>query len=257
MRGRGESSRNGFSPGGAQFRVVADQRPVPAGHRPVLLVHPLAHVDAVRDAVAVGDHQRRPVVGLRLAQRPQGLLRVGAHRHPRHVHVAVGDRLQRQVLLGHGLAGRGELGDRAERRRLGRLPAGVGVHLGVEHQHVHVTPAGQHVIQPAGADVVGPAVAADQPHAAPDQVVERRFAGPQRGAVVGAESRPAAGSARPPGARCAANSDSRRCGAARMFVHQVRPDRLAQLGQPRPGQPQMQVGGEPEAQPELGVVLEQ
>ena len=61
--------------GRAHHRVVADQRPVPAGDRAVLLVEPVAHLDAVRDAVAVGDHQRRPVVGLGLAERLQRLLR--------------------------------------------------------------------------------------------------------------------------------------------------------------------------------------
>ena len=48
---------------------------------------------------------------------------------------------------------------------LGRLAAGVGVDLGVEHQHVDVASAGQHVVQAAEADVVGPAVAADDPDA--------------------------------------------------------------------------------------------
>ena len=171
MRGLGESSRNGLPPAVAQHRVVADQRPVAAGHGAVLLAEPVAHLDAVRDAVAVGDHQRRAVVGLGLAEGAQGLLRVGAHRDPGDVDVAVGDRLQREVFLRHGLAGGGELGDGAERRRLGRLAAGVGVDLGVEHQHVHVAPAGQDVVEAAGADVVGPAVAADDPHAAPEQVI--------------------------------------------------------------------------------------
>ena len=54
--------------GRAHHGVVADQRPVPARDRAVLLVEPVAHVDAVRDAVAVGDHQRRAVVGLGLAE---------------------------------------------------------------------------------------------------------------------------------------------------------------------------------------------
>jgi hypothetical protein len=130
-------------------RVIADQRPVAAGHGAVLLVESVSHLDAVRDAVAVGDHQRRPVVGLHLAERDQGVLGVGAHRDPRDVDVAVGDRLQGKVLLGDGLAGGGELRDRAKRRRLGHLPAGVGIDLGVEHQHVDVAPARQHVVEPA------------------------------------------------------------------------------------------------------------
>ena len=51
-------------------------------------------------------------------------------------------------------------------------PPGVRVHLGVEHEHVDVVPAGQHVVEAAGPDVVRPAVAADDPHAAPDQVID-------------------------------------------------------------------------------------
>ena len=70
-----------------------------------------------------------------------------------------------QVLLAGRLAAGGELGDRAARRGLGRLAAGVGVDLGIEDQHVDVAAAGEHVIEPAVADVVGPAIAADDPDA--------------------------------------------------------------------------------------------
>jgi hypothetical protein len=51
------------------------------------------------------------------------------------------------------------------------LPAGVGINFRVEHQHVHVSAAGQRVVEAAGADVVCPAVAAYQPHAAPHQLI--------------------------------------------------------------------------------------
>ncbi len=47
--------------------------------------------------------------------------------------------------------------------RLRRLSAGVGVDLGIEHQQVDVASAGEDVIEAAVADVVGPAVAADDP----------------------------------------------------------------------------------------------
>ena len=67
--------------------------------------------------------------------------------------------------LARRLAAGGELGHRAERRGLGHLAAGVRVHLGVEHQHVDVAAGGQDVVQAAVADVVGPAVAADDPDA--------------------------------------------------------------------------------------------
>ncbi len=102
------------------------------------------------------------------------MLRIGAHRDLGHINVAIGDRLQREVLARGALAGRGEFRHRAERRRLRRLAAGVGIDLGVEHQHVDVAAAGQHVIEPAVADVVGPAVAADDPDAAADQMIDDR-----------------------------------------------------------------------------------
>ena len=75
------------------------------------------------------------------------------------------------------LAAGGELGDRAARRGFGHLAAGVGIDLGVEHQDVDVAAGGQHVIQAAVADVVGPAVAADDPDALFDQRVGQRRAG--------------------------------------------------------------------------------
>ena len=174
MVGRGEVEAERILADRAHRRVVAEQRPVAAGDREVLLAHAELHVDAVGDAVAIGEDQRGPRIGLRLAERQQGLLRIGAHRHLRHVDVAIGDRLQGQILARGPLAGGGEFGDGAERRRLRGLAAGVGIDLGVEHQHVHVARARQHVIEPAIADVVGPAVAADDPDAAAHQMVDHR-----------------------------------------------------------------------------------
>ena len=126
----------------------------------------------MRDAVAVGDDQRGARISLRLAECLQRLLRIGAHRHLRHIDVAIGNRLQCQVLARHALAGGGEFRDRAERRRLRCLTAGVGIDLGVEHQNIDVALARQHVVEPAIADVIGPAVAADDPDAAAHQVVD-------------------------------------------------------------------------------------
>ncbi len=51
------------------------------------------------------------------------------------------------------------------------LSAGVGIHLGIEHQDVDVAAAGQHVVQTAVADIIGPAVAADDPDGFLDQAV--------------------------------------------------------------------------------------
>ena len=121
------------------------------------------------------------------------------------------------------LAGRRELGRRAERRRLRLLAAGVGVDLGVEHQDVDVAAAGEHVVEPAVADVVGPAVAADQPHALLHQVVGEgletaRLGGLDCSAAPAAAPRPARAAPRcrprSPGRRRAARRRARRRAAA-------------------------------------------
>ena len=208
----------------------------------------------MRDAVAVGEHERGAVVGLGLAERAQCLLGIGAHRDPGDVDVAVGDRLQGEVLLGHGLAGGGELGDRAERRRLRHLAAGVGVDLGVEHEHVDVAAAREDVVEPAGADVVGPAVAADDPDAAPDEVVDDA---PQVGDGGARRARRAAAGSSATRSRCASQLRLAQLRRRQDLVDQLGADLLAQLGEAPAGQLGVPVGGEPEAEPELGVVLEE
>ena len=180
-------------------------------------------------------------------------MRVGAHGHPCHVDVAVGDRLQGQVLLGRLLAGGGELRDGRQRRGLRRLATGVGVHLGVEHQHVHVAAARQHVVETTGADVVGPAVAADQPDAAPQQVV-----GDAAQVVDLRPGQPleAPGQLRHP---LALGLQLRLADLRRRQdrLGEVRADGVAQLVEPAAGEAGVQVGGQPQAEPELGVVLEE
>ena len=54
-----------------------------------------------------------------------------------------------EVLLGLLLAGDGELGDRADRRGLGGLAAGVGVDLGVHDEDIDVLARGENVVKPA------------------------------------------------------------------------------------------------------------
>ena len=69
------------------------------------------------------------------------------------------------------LAGGGELRNLADVGRLGGLAAGVGVDLGVEDEDVDVVAGGQDVVQAAEADVVGPAVAAEDPDGLLGQVL--------------------------------------------------------------------------------------
>ena len=85
------------------------------------------------------------------------------------------------------LAGRREARHGAARRRLRRLAAGVRVDLGIEHEHVDVLVGRQHVIEAAVADVVGPAVAADDPHRLLHEVVGDREQLGRRGRSRAAE----------------------------------------------------------------------
>ena len=60
---------------------------------------------------------------------------------------------------------------RTQRGSLRCLAAGVGITLGIEHQNIDVFGQAQHVVETAEADIVGPAVAADQPDRFLDQRV--------------------------------------------------------------------------------------
>jgi hypothetical protein len=103
---------------------VAVKGPAAGGHRQALLLHAPLHGDAVGDAVGVGQDQRWPRIAFSLQEGADGVFIAGPHRHAGHVCRAVGDRHQALVLLGGGLA------------------AGVGVHLGVEHQRIEIAAGG-------------------------------------------------------------------------------------------------------------------
>ncbi|OPZ60770.1 MAG: hypothetical protein BWY87_00264 [Deltaproteobacteria bacterium ADurb.Bin510] len=139
------------------------------------------------DAGRVGNDQGGAVVGLGLGQGLHELALVGAERHLGHVHVAVANGHQAQILLADLLAAGGELGHGRGRGRLGRLAAGVGVDLGVHDQDVDVLAAGQHVVDAAVADVVGPAVAAEGPDRLLGEVVLELEDGLGRVTAVGSQ----------------------------------------------------------------------
>ena len=125
----------------------------------------------MRDAVGIGDDDRRALVGFGFLEGLDGLRRVGAEGDAGHVDVVVVHRHEGEILLGGGFAAGGELGDRAERGGLGGLAAGVRVHLRIEHEDVHVGAGSEDVVESAVADVVRPAVAADDPDGFLDEVV--------------------------------------------------------------------------------------
>ena len=133
---------------------------VKAEHIPVAALHGLLHLglavghaalDGVHLTGGVADDEGRAVVGLGLLDSLQGLVHVGAHSHLGHIDVAVGHGDLRQALLRHCLAGRGKLSHLADVGGLGGLSAGVGVHLGIKDEDVHILAGGQHVVHAAEA----------------------------------------------------------------------------------------------------------
>ncbi len=119
--------------------------------------------------MAVGDDERRAVVSFGFEEGLQRVLVLCAHRDAGDIHVAVGHRDEAKVLLHRRLAASRKLRDRSAWRGFRALSAGVGINLSVEHKDLHVAPAGQHGVKPTEADVVSPAVAADDPDALTDQ----------------------------------------------------------------------------------------
>ena len=115
------------------------------------------------DARRVRDDERGAGICLRLADRLQHLILVGTHVDLGNVDVAVGHRHHAEILLLRLLARCGKLCNRSRRRGLRRLTARIGVNLGVKDHDVDVFARSEHVIHTAVADVVCPAVAAEDP----------------------------------------------------------------------------------------------
>ena len=67
------------------------------------------------------------------------------------------------------------------------LAAGVGIDFGVEDEHVDVAVAREHVIEAAVTDVVGPAVAAQQPDTFRDEIIGEDLQPPRLRPVHGGE----------------------------------------------------------------------
>ncbi|MPM12584.1 hypothetical protein SDC9_58937 [bioreactor metagenome] len=157
---------------GIQRKLGAFDRGIEAEQVPVAALHGLLHLhlrvghaalDGVHLAGGVADDQGRAGIGLGLLNGLEGLGKVGAHGHLGHVHIAVAHGNLGQRLFLDLLAGGGELGHLTDAGGLGGLTAGVGIHLGIEDEYVHVVAGGQNVVQAAEADVIGPAVAAENP----------------------------------------------------------------------------------------------
>ena len=240
-------------------RLEAVERPVSRLDGVLLVTHRLGHVDAVGDARRVGDHERRPGPGVGLEQGLGRLQVVGADGDLGHVDVAVGPGDGAEVLLAAGLAGGGELGHGASRRRLGRLTTSVRVHLRVEHEDVDVAPRRQHVVEAAEADVVGPPVAADDPHTLAGEAAGERqqvAGGLRTGAVAGGEWLQRLAQRGDP-LTLGADADLGPLVGGEDRVDEVRTDGAGHPLEQRGGEGRLRLQTEAQAEPELGVVLEQ
>mmetsp|Transcript_117427 Transcript_117427/g.377185 ORF Transcript_117427/g.377185 Transcript_117427/m.377185 type:complete len:317 (-) Transcript_117427:2881-3831(-) len=155
----------GIVSAGDEFRIVAEERPIATVHGQLAVLNALGQRVALTDARRVGHDEARSRVGIGLQHRSDGLLRVHVHADGSHVHSLVGHGQAAQVLLRRLLAALRELGHGACRRGLRGLAAGVAVHLRVQDKDVDVLLAGDDVVQAAVADVIGPAIASDDPEA--------------------------------------------------------------------------------------------
>src|SRR5476649_1516857 len=116
---------------GDPARIEAKHRPDAAVYGALLLIEPEGHVITMRDAVAVGDDERRPWISVRFHESAYSLRVARTEGDGGYVHMPVVHGHQTEILLVGSLAMRGELRRRAERCGFGRLPPGVGVDLGV------------------------------------------------------------------------------------------------------------------------------
>src|SRR5699024_7778930 len=103
------------------------------------------------------------VVSLSLADSLDGLSLVSAHGDLSNVDIAVAHSDLSQGLLLGLLTGGCELSNLADIGSLGSLSTGVGVNFGIEDEDVDVLVGSQHMVYAAEADVVCPAVAAEDP----------------------------------------------------------------------------------------------
>ncbi len=136
-----------------------------AFHRHSLVVHSLCHVDPVRDAVGVCDDQGRTVVRFRFDEGADGLHVAASHRYGRHIDVSVVDGHHAEILLRDWFSAGGEFRHRGAGSRFRHLSAGIRVDLRVEDQNVHIASRREHMVEPAVADVICPAVTSHDPDA--------------------------------------------------------------------------------------------
>ena len=123
-----------------ELRVVTPEVPVTALNSFGFFGLRFTHTcfQTVVDTRSVSDDERRSRISLRLADSLEGLSLVSAHSDLCYINISVRGSNHTEVFLTNALTHRSELSDSAERRCLGCLTTGVGVHLGIEHEDVDI-----------------------------------------------------------------------------------------------------------------------
>ena len=152
-------------------RIVAPEREVDRVNGGLLVGGTRLRQETLLDAVRVSDDERGTVVVLSLVEGLDRSGGIGTHRDVGDVDVLVLHLHETEVLLGLNLTGSGELGDRAGRRGLGSLTAGVGVDFGIHDENLDVLAGGENMVETAVTDIVGPAVTAENPDGLTDEVI--------------------------------------------------------------------------------------
>ena len=95
--------------------AVAIQQPLTRFNRNLLIGHGRGHVDAVSDAMRVGNDDARPVVGFRFQEGFEGVLIFRAHCDTGDINIAVGHGHESEIFFRAGLAACRKFGDCATR----------------------------------------------------------------------------------------------------------------------------------------------
>ena len=151
--------------------VVAIKLPISAFNRKFFLVLRFAHIDTVVDARRVANDKGRSVIRFCLGNCLDELRFVRAHGAFCDVNVFVSHGDLAKVFLLCEFAACREFCDRARRGGFTCLSAGVAVNFGVKDEDIYVFARRDNVVESAVADVVCPAVAAEDPNGFLDKAI--------------------------------------------------------------------------------------
>ena len=128
----------------------------------------LAHacLQTVVNARRISNNQGRAVVSLCFGNGFKGLVLIRAHGDLRYINIAVAHGHHAEVFFAGAFAAGRKFGNSRSRSSLGGLAAGVGIYFGIKYHYVNVFAAGKNMVKSAVADIVSPAVAAENPVAA-------------------------------------------------------------------------------------------